>query len=143
LRTPRNGRASSAWDEGDYRTVQAICYPGFTIGGLVGEFGGMLALAVLAALTPSGTARFWWTAAALLLLLAAHAVYWLMTHPVNKAWVSDVTLSRPGATFFGLSSRRRTGSFAELRDAWELSHAIRAGLALLSFVYLAVAATLP
>ena len=27
-------------DEPTYRAVQAIYYPGFTIGGLVGEFGG-------------------------------------------------------------------------------------------------------
>ncbi len=31
-------------DEPTYRAVQAIYYPGFTIGGLIGEFGGMLAL---------------------------------------------------------------------------------------------------
>jgi hypothetical protein len=36
-------------DEPTYRAVQAIYYPGFTIGGLVGEFGGLLALIVLLA----------------------------------------------------------------------------------------------
>jgi len=33
-------------DESTYRAVQAIYYPGFTIGGLIGEFGAMLALIV-------------------------------------------------------------------------------------------------
>ena len=37
--------------ESAYREVQRIHYPGFTIGGLFGEFGAMLALAVLLALS--------------------------------------------------------------------------------------------
>lgn len=71
-------------DEAAYKTTQAIYYPGFTFGGLFGEFGGMVSLAVLVYLTPAGTSRFWWTAGALLLMLAAHTVYWLMTHPINN-----------------------------------------------------------
>jgi hypothetical protein len=45
-------------DEPTYRAVQAIYYPGFTIGGLVGEFGGMIALVALLILTPRDTERF-------------------------------------------------------------------------------------
>ena len=45
-------------DEPTYRAVQAIYYPGFTIGGLIGEFGGMLALAALLFLTPFASERF-------------------------------------------------------------------------------------
>ena len=55
-------------NETTYKAVQEIYYPGFTLGGLIGEFGGMLVLAVLLYLTPYGTSRFWWTAAALMLL---------------------------------------------------------------------------
>ena len=51
-------------DEPTYRAVQTIYYPGFTIGGLVGEFGGMLMLIALLILLPKGTDRFWWTVAA-------------------------------------------------------------------------------
>jgi len=71
-------------DEATYKAVQAIYYPGFTIVGLVGEFGGIIALAVLLYLTPFGANRFWWTVAALAFLVAGHATYWLMTHPVNN-----------------------------------------------------------
>ena len=74
-------------DEPTYRTVQAIYYPGFTIGGLVGEFGGMVALVALLILTPTNAERFWWIAAALGLLVVGHAVYWVVTHPVNRAWL--------------------------------------------------------
>jgi hypothetical protein len=58
--------------EPTYRSVQAIYYPGFTVGGLIGEFGALIVLPVLLALTPVGTERFWWTAVSLgLLVLAA------------------------------------------------------------------------
>src|SRR5689334_15592352 len=70
-------------DEAAYKTVQPIYYPGFMLGGLVGEVGGLIALAVLLYLTPYGTSRFWWIAAALLLLASVHGTYWLVTHPVN------------------------------------------------------------
>ena len=80
-------------DEPTYRAVQAIYYPGFTIGGLVGEFGSMLVLAALLLLTPMNSERFWWTAAALGLLLIGHVTYWIVTHPVNNAWLKDVNLT--------------------------------------------------
>jgi hypothetical protein len=60
-----------------YVAVQAIYYPGFTIGGLVGELGGLIVLLALLLLTPYGAQRFWWTAAAFAFLVSAHAVYWL------------------------------------------------------------------
>jgi hypothetical protein len=89
-------------DEPTYRAVQAIYYPGFTIGGLVGEFGSMLVLAVLLVLTPTDTVRFWWTAAALGFLVAGHATYWIVTHPVNNAWLKDAQLTGASRVFFGL-----------------------------------------
>src|SRR5262249_15384637 len=91
-------------DEATYRAVQTIYYPGFTLVGLVGEFGGMIALVVLLALTPYGTNRFWWTAVALACLLAGHATYWLMTHPLNPVWVKDLDMSATGSTFFSTSA---------------------------------------
>ena len=71
-------------DEPTYRAVQAIYYPGFTIGGLVGEFGALLALPVLLYLTPFGSERFWWVAGAFSFLVVGHLTYWFVTHPVNN-----------------------------------------------------------
>lgn len=45
-------------EEETYKAVQTIYYPGFTVVGLIGELGGMFALAVLLYLTPYGTSRF-------------------------------------------------------------------------------------
>jgi hypothetical protein len=129
-------------DETTYKAVQAIYYPGFTLVGLIGELGGMIALTVLLYLTPTGTLRFWWTAAALACLALGHAAYWLMTHPVNKFWVNDVATTGPGAAFFSLFGAQKTGDWRELRNIWELSHAIIFGFVTLSLVSIAVAASL-
>lgn len=129
-------------DEAAYKTTQAIYYPGFTFGGLFGEFGGMVSLAVLVYLTPAGTSRFWWTAGALLLMLAAHTVYWLMTHPINNFWVKDVATSEIGSAFFSTFAGTHTGDWTELRDAWERSHAVRAFLHVLSLIAIAMATSL-
>ncbi len=126
-------------DEATYKAVQAIYYPGYTLVGLVGEFGGMIALAALLYLTPYGTSRFWWTVAALVFLLAGHAIYWLMTHPVNNFWVKDVATSGPGAAYFSIFASRQTGDWTELRNIWELSHVIVFGFVTLSLGSLAVA----
>ncbi|MER8803318.1 DUF1772 domain-containing protein [Mesorhizobium sp. M0998] len=126
--------------EATYRSVQAIYYPGFTIGGFA-EIGGIIALAVLLYLTPYPGARFWWTLAAFVSLLAEHATYWLVTHPVNNFWVQDTALPKSAATFFSMFSRKQTGDWRDLRNVWEASHVARAGLAMLSLVSIAVAAT--
>jgi hypothetical protein len=125
----------------DYQAVQPIYYPGFTIGGAVGEFGGMIATAVLLAFTPSGTPAFWLTAAALAALLLAHAVYWAVTHPVNKFWLAGQQLSGAGASFFAIggNSRGGEGDFEASRDRWEFSHVARALLAFAALASLASA----
>jgi hypothetical protein len=129
-------------DEVTYKAVQAIYYPGFTLVGLVGELGGMIALAILLYLMPYGTARFWWTAAALAFLAAGHATYWLMTHPVNNFWVKDVAASGPGAAFFSIFAAPQTGDWRDLRYIWELSHAIIFGFVTLSLIALAYSTSL-
>jgi hypothetical protein len=126
--------------EATYKSVQTIYYPGFTIGGFA-EIGGIVALAILLYLTPYPGARFWWTLAALVFLVAEHAVYWLVTHPVNNFWVQDVAVSKPAATFFSMLRRKQSGDWTDLRDVWEASHIARAGLAMLSLISIAVAAT--
>ncbi|MBN1239517.1 MAG: DUF1772 domain-containing protein [Gammaproteobacteria bacterium] len=126
-------------DEPTYRAVQAVYYPGFTIGGLVGEFGSMLVLATLLFLVPIGSERFWWTAAAFCLLLAGHAVYWIVTHPVNNAWLKGTRLAGVGRVFFGLFAAP-DADWRHMRKVWEWSHVARACLATLGFIALALAA---
>src|SRR5918996_1717072 len=70
-----------------YIAVQPIYYPGFTVGGGIGEGGGLIALLVLLAFTPYASAPFWWTLGAFVLLLICHLTYWVVTHSVNKFWV--------------------------------------------------------
>jgi hypothetical protein len=130
----------------EYLAVQPIYYPGFTIGGAVGEFGGMIALLILLLLTPYGDAVFWLTAAAFIALLAMHAAYWLVTHPVNNFWLKDFDPGRLGSGFFSFDPLGRKGNasaadWTSLRDRWEYSHIIRATLGLLSLILLATAVT--
>jgi signal transduction histidine kinase len=120
-------------DEPTYRAVQAIYYPGFTIGGLIGEFGGMLVLGVLLMRTSTNTERFWWIAASLALLLICHATYWVVTHPVNQAWLKDSDLTGLSRAFFGLFSKPEA-DWRHMRNVWEYSHVARACLAALSFL---------
>jgi hypothetical protein len=125
-------------DESTYRAVQAIYYPGFTIGGLVGEFGSMLVLAALLFVTPTGTERFWWTAAAFGLLLLGHLTYWVVTHPVNSAWLKDTQLTGASQLFFGLFAGTE-GDWRHMRNVWEWSHVARACLAMLGFLSMTLA----
>jgi hypothetical protein len=125
-------------DEQAYRTVQVIYYPGFTIGGFVGEVGGMLVLTFLLFLMPAGTERFSSTAGALGLLIAAHATYWILTHPVNRAWLRDTKLGGAGRFFFGLISSPDS-DWSHMRNVWEWSHVARACLHTLSFLSLTYA----
>lgn len=129
-----------------YLAMQPIYYPGFTIGG-VAEPLGLLATLVLLILTPAGSAAFWLTLGALAALLLMHAAYWLLTHPVNNFWLKDVTLKAGGARFFAFDPlRRKAGSdppdWTLLRDRWESSHVVRAGLGLVSLLLLATAVAL-
>jgi hypothetical protein len=125
-----------------YLQVQPIYYPGFTIGGAVGEFGGIVALAILALIAPSGPV-FWLTLGALAAMLIMHALYWVLTHPVNSFWLKDVKPQGAGGRFFGFDPLGRAsgtgGDWEKLRDRWEYSHVARAVLAVLGFVLLASA----
>jgi hypothetical protein len=125
-------------DRDTYIKVQAIYYPGFTIGGAFEPLA-MIAAFTLLLFTPFGTMSFWLTAAAFAGLALAHAVYWAITHPVNKVWVKDEKLSKSGSAFFAAGSTTATGDWTELRDRWEWSHVVRAGLAVASLVALVVA----
>jgi Anthrone oxygenase len=129
-----------------YFAVQPIYYPGFTIAGACEPLA-IVSTIVLLVLTPRGSSDFWLTLVALLGLIGVHAVYWLFTHPVNNFWLQGEKLSSLGSLFFssGSSSRRvrpgETGpvDWTNLRDRWEYSHVVRAGLAVLSFIPLVIA----
>jgi hypothetical protein len=124
-----------------YLAVQPIYYPGFTYGGMAEPLG-LLLLLLLLFLTPAGIPRFWLTLAAFLVLLAMHFAYWLVTHPVNNFWLKDFELKGFGAAFFTFASRtssKRHLDWTELRNRWEYSHVLRAGLGLLSFLLLVAA----
>lgn len=122
----------------DYLAVQKIYYPGFTYGG-VAEPIAIILLAILLFLIPFGTPGYWLTAFALLAAAAMHAVYWLVTHPVNRAWTKGVDMSGFGAGFFSVGSGpQRETTWTELRDRWEHSHLLRAVLSLVALAALVV-----
>jgi hypothetical protein len=131
-----------------YFAVQPIYYPGFTIAG-ISEPVAIISTIVLLILTPQGGADFWLTLAALVGLIGMHAVYWLFTHPVNNFWLQSEKLSSFGSGFFSLGSASKersqsdagTVDWRKLRDRWEYSHVVRAGLAFLSFITLVIAIT--
>lgn len=132
-------------DKATYIAVQSIYYPGFTYGGLA-EGLGMVATLVLLLLTPTDRPDFWWTLVALIALVTMHAVYWLITHPVNKFWLKDTRLEGFGGEFFSLDPMKRgtasedsAESWKKLRDRWEYSHLLRAVLSASALVALIIA----
>jgi len=130
--------------ETEYRTVQTIYYPGFTIGG-IGEGLALVALLGLVALTPTGGAAFWLSVAAFIALAMMHGVYWVLTHPVNNFWVEGVNMGAAGRRFFGIGATGRRGEppdWTVMRNRWEYSHVIRAGLGLTSQTLLVTAIAL-
>jgi hypothetical protein len=132
-------------DKDTYLAVQSIYYPGFTIAAGFGEFGAMLATLLLSILTPFGSAAFWLTMSAFVSLVIMHALYWTITHPVNKFWLKDQQLQGAGAAFFAVGGKseaeRDDRDWVPLRDRWEYSHVARAGFAMLALIALATAAT--
>jgi hypothetical protein len=127
-----------------YLIVQAIYYPGFTIGG-VGELAALVASPVLVIMTPYGTPAFWLVLSGFIALIGMHAVYWVVTHPVNKFWLKETKLEGAGAKFFSADPMRRGDNeksppgWTALRDRWEYSHVARAALALLSLTLIVTA----
>jgi hypothetical protein len=128
-----------------YKAVQSIYYPGFTYGGFA-EGLGMVATLVLLLLTPISHSAFWWTLTAFVALVTMHAVYWVITHPVNKFWLRDTRLEGFGEKFFssypmkqGAASEEGSDGWRKLRDRWEYSHAVRAVLAVIALIALIVA----
>ena len=128
-------------DRDAYLKVQAIYYPGFTIGGAFEPLAMISAFALLL-FTPLGSTSFWLTLMAFAGIVLAHAIYWVITHPVNKVWLRHEKLGHAGSGFFGAGAGAAEGKWTELRDRWEWSHVARAVLALLSLVALVIGAVL-
>ena len=128
------GKMKLARDE--YLAVQRIYYPGFTIGGVCEPLT-VVALAALLLATPAATTQFLLLAAALVAAAATHAIYWLVTAPVNKAWVQGQTLPPAAEHFFGKGQGPQV-EWQALRNRWEGSHLARAATASVAFL-LAVA----
>ncbi|MBD3885195.1 DUF1772 domain-containing protein [Phormidium tenue FACHB-886] len=127
-----------------YFAMQPIYYPGFTIGGAIGEFGGLIATLILLLFTPLESAKFWLTLIALLGLVGMQAVYWLLTHPVNQFWLEGENLSGFSAGFFSFrvnqaQQNKSSIDWTDLRNQWEYSHVIRAGFALVSLIAIVIA----
>jgi hypothetical protein len=126
-------------DKETYVAVQAIYYPGFTIGGL-SEPLAILAVLVSLFVIPARTTIFWLTLAAFVALILMHVTYWVMTHPVNKFWLAGENLSRFSTGFFsfGTGTSREQPEWSALRDRWEYSHILRAAFSAIAFVLLTI-----
>ncbi len=126
----------------NYLAVQPIYYPGFTYGGIAEPLSLLLVLSLLV-FAPSDTREFWLTFGAFVALLAMHATYWLLTHPVNNFWLEGFRLKGFGRRFFAIGTSKRSDAnrpdWMWLRDRWEVSHAIRALLGLISLVLVVTA----
>jgi hypothetical protein len=130
-------------DRDAYVVVQAIYYPGFTLLGIA-EPVALIAIVVLLFLAPRHGPGFWMAALALLCVVGMQAVYWLVTHPTNKYWLTsaETRLGKAGERFFAAGSAANQADWMKLRDRWEYSHVARAVLSFLSFVFVTLSAVL-
>ena len=125
-------------DERTYMAVQAIYYPGFTLGG-IGESLAVIATLVLLLFTRHAANAFWWILAAFLAIASMHAVFWLVTQPVNRYWLKNQHLDRLGEKFFSSRREPTTQDWMRLRNQWEYSHIARAVLSAIALIALTVA----
>lgn len=131
-------------DEQMYTAVQTIYYPGFTIGGIA-EPVAAIAVLVLLWLLRDRAAQFSCLLAAFLALVAMHAVFWLVTQPVNRCWLKNQKLNKAGAKFFDTGHTNTTrrmdlvdADWRHLRNRWEYSHIARAVLSVIAFIAITV-----
>jgi Domain of unknown function (DUF1772) len=124
-----------------YLAVQAIYYPGFTLGGIA-EFVSIIAAVILLILTPRNSLQFWLISAALAALVAVRVIFWTMTQPVNKYWLQNTELSRVATHFFETGSAAATGDWTVMRDRWERSHVLRAIASVIAVLLLTTAVAL-
>jgi hypothetical protein len=130
-----------------YLVVQTIYYPGFTIGGMVGDAGGLLTSLVLLAVTPAGSESFGWTLIGAVSLAAMNVVFWIFTQPANRFWLREQKLTPAAAEFFAFDPLHRKAAqtnpeadvgWTQMRTRWEYSHVARAVLAGVGFLSLVI-----
>src|SRR5690606_17975327 len=122
-------------DKDTYFAVQGIYYPGFTTAGVSEPLAALVALGMLFGM-PRSDGDFWLILTAALALLAMQAVFWFITQPVNRFWVSGLNMGHTGSAFFATGTGNHAGQavpWTTLRDRWEYSHVVRALLCLLAF----------
>jgi anthrone oxygenase-like protein len=95
---------------------------------------------------PSCRGNVGWTGVALVAMIGMQAVYWLVTHPINRFWLKGQRLPAASAGFFGIggsasATEHDAADWVRLRDRWEHSHVLRACLATFGLVSLAIAVT--
>jgi len=125
-------------DKETYCAVQTIYYPGFTVAG-VAEVLSVIAAAALLLMTLIG----------FLALLTTHAIYWILTHPVNNFRLRTQNLGGLGGRFFNINRLREgesdqagEGAWLRLRDRWEYSHVLRAIFSAVGLLALLVSVSL-
>ncbi|WP_246230073.1 DUF1772 domain-containing protein [Bradyrhizobium cytisi] len=85
-------------DRDSYLAMQSVYYPGFTVGGAAEPLSILIVLPVV--LMQSHTVALWLAVPALVSLIAMHAIFWMVTQPVNRFWLTGAHLSELGASFF-------------------------------------------
>jgi hypothetical protein len=131
-------------DERTYLAVQTIYYPGFTLAGIAEILSVIATLVLMIALRNAGGA-FWWAMLAFIAVSAMHAVFWFVTQPVNKYWLKNQPLGKAGARLFAMDHGNQSSpgtvdpDRTYLRNRWEYSHVVRAVLASIALIALAVA----
>jgi hypothetical protein len=70
-----------------------------------------------------------------------HAVFWLVTQPVNRFWLAEEVLDPASERYFGAREafNSKGPTWTVLRDRWEYSHLARAVPAVTPFVLLLIA----
>src|SRR5690606_28850174 len=125
----------------EYRIVQRIYYPGFTLLGVAEVLAPLVVLALML-FAPTSSAELRLLAVALAGFIAIQAIFWLLIQPVNRAWVQAIEMGSAGARFFRAESKRGpAGAFEQLRARWEYSHLARALLSVLCLVVVSLAAS--
>jgi hypothetical protein len=127
----------------EYLAVQRIYYPGFTYAGAAEPLG-VFALIVLFIYTPAGSPNFWLELGAIVAAIITHALYWALTAPANKVWLSDEKLSSSAQAFFRPRADRSSArDWRTWRAQWEASHLYRTLTATAAFILLVIALLLP
>ena len=125
-------------DREQYLTIQAIYYPGFTIGGAAEPLA-IIALATLLLLLPNGSAT-WLIGTALVAATVTQILFWTVVQPVNRHWLGKTRLGPAGQRFFDTgASSSGAGDWRRRRDRWERGHLARTVTATVAFVLTIVA----